>query len=430
MPDNTKSSDFAGRTVTAKITRTNSVFPASKDPVYQTAYGPLRSGQQITTALRDPRSGQVIGYRNTAGQRVDAAGVPIEVAARKQAAEDAAKKREESVSAYRREALRQQTAIGNRKLTVDGVEVKPFGWGMPNTADVQIDSATGQVTDENGNDITRTRRGQIAAQRAAATAVFSGLNLPDLTGAEQFVMSYGLGIDPVTGEKAAPKPEDDFDSLGARARRKGPQQPQQNMMTITQAVRWLRQLSVKDTGAYNQMVIALRNAKYLTGRDEDLPLNGWSEEVGKALAYAANDLAGAYQEGEERDLPTWLADRGKTFAESLAEEEAANAYHPVERTYTDPAALANEARDAAQNLLGRALTPEEEARFTSHFKGLESGMYDQIDAAGRAKTAATVTNPNASGQADAFVRSPEFDADRTKQLTGSYMDALMKLLGG
>lgn len=427
-----KSSSFAGATVTAKITRTNSLFPASK--TYQTPYGPLRSGQQVVTPVRDPRSGQIIGYRNTAGQAVNKDGVRLTTEAQRKADAEAERKRQEArakgISGYQQELQRSRAALEGRSgYTVDGNEIKPFGWTI--SADGTTVNADGTVTDENGRDITHTQRGQVAAQRSAASSVFGALNLNDITGDEQFLMSFGDAIDPATGDPIR-KPVDDMDSLGDRARRqqqRGNTAPARNEMSIAQGVRWLMRLSSKDPAAYNQMVIRLRNAQYINGRDEDLPLNGWSGVVGEAFAAAAADLAQAASVGETRTLPQWLEDRGKTFADSLAEEEAANAYQPVERHYTDPEALAATARATAEELLGRGLTDEEAARFASRFRGLESANYDAIDAAGRAKGSATVTDPSAGGQAEAFIRSPEFNADRGKQLVGSYMDAFKSLLG-
>lgn len=418
--------------LTPKITRTNSIFPPSQKSggdhegqVYTGSMGWVTPGKSPVIPVHDPRSGQLIGYRDFAGQAVNEKGQRLDKLAKDEAEAEAKAKREKNAakaqSEYRRQA-QESRKVG--PLTVDGVDIKPFGWTVTG-GNVDGD----KVTDENGNDISHTMRGQIAAQQAAASALFSGLNLADIPdGKEQFTMSKGTPLDPVTGDPRKPKPDSDMDSLGARAHRaSASKQPSTNMMTIEGGVRWLRRLSVKDAGAYNQMVILLRNAGYLTGKDEQLPLNGWNAEVGKAFAYAAHDLAGAAKEGEERDMTTWLTEKGKTFAESMAEEDA---YQPVQRTYADPAELASTARSAAEELLGRALTPDEEKRFQARFRGLESTQYDAIDAAGRAKTSATVINPSTGGEADAFLRSPEFDKDRTKQLTGNYMDALMNMLGG
>lgn len=338
--------------------------------------------------------------------------------------DELAEKRAATMSAWQK---KQAEARSARPMTQDGVDIKPFGMTV-NASGTKIEGD--KVLDENGKDITRTVRGRVSAQQSAARAVFSSLDVdvqPDLT----FIMSYGKPLDPTTGEDRKAAPVDDFLNTNKarrlQAERANPKQPTQDAMSIAEGVRWLRQLSVKDPATYNNWVVAMRNAGYIDGRDEQLPLNTWSDVVGTAFAHAAKDAAGAAAEGEERTLMELLEARGQGLKDYLAQEDA---YKPVDRDYMDPAALAATARSAAEEVLGRSLSDEEVARFNSRFRGLEDGAYDQIDAAGRAKQGARVAAPNASGQAEEFIRGDEFNSDRGKQLVGTYMDSLNRLLGG
>lgn len=432
-------SDSKEPSLTPRVTRTNSVFPQSN-------YG-LRE-------IRDPRNNKLLGYVDIAGREFSpdgkrTSGLPVsggygsyvatiprgpqqDAANRALNVETAAEQRKRSAEAKAAGIEKHQAEVKAARplidspMTVDGILQRPFGMTMdPSKATV----TGGKVTDADGNDISKSALGAVAAQRSRAAAVFSGLNLSAIEPSQKFVMSYGADqtIDPATGEKVIPQVNDNMNSNRRHQEQTTPPpKPTQNLMTIQEGVRWLQQLSVKDPAAYNQMVVKLRNASYLSGKDEDLPLNGWSTTVGQAFAYAAQDLAGASNAGETRTMNEWLDARGKTFADSMAQ---ADVYHPVDRHYTDPAALAATARSAAEQLLGRSLTDAEAARFSAHFKGLEDANYNAIDAAGRAKGSATVTDPNAAGQAEAFVRSPEFNADRSKQLVGTYMDAFKSLMG-
>lgn len=261
-------------------------------------------------------------------------------------------------------------------------------------------------------------------QPTAFDALDSGSLDPDA----QFVMSIGTRRGP-DGTTTLPTRSFDTPMSADAADRQHQRQVGANRMTVQSGVQWLAALSTKDPEAYAEMVDKLHDSGYLSDSDYAVAGGGFSTRVAAAFADAARDTAVVNANGTE-------AGANMTLNDMLASKKGANTgrsgadYTPVDRKFTDPAALAQTARAAAQDLLGRALTPDEEKRFTSKFRGLETGFYDQIDTAGRNKTGATVTDPNPSGQADTFVRAPEFDADRTRQLTGEYMDVLKQLFGG
>lgn len=263
------------------------------------------------------------------------------------------------------------------------------------------------------------------AQKYAPPTAFDALDSASIEPSTQFVMSNGTwrGADGTTTRTTKPG---GFTTADAADRTFG-NQVGQNRMTIESGVAWLANLSVKDPAAYDEMIDKLRGAGYLSDAEAQAARGGFSTTVAGAFAVAARDVAvvNGQPDGANITLAQFL-DR-KSGANQDAEAEA---YVPVDRTFTDPAALAATARSAAQTLLGRSLSAAEEQQFLGHFRGLENGVFDQMDAAGRAKGSATVTTPSAGGQAEAFTRDPKFDAERGQQLIGSYVDSLSRLLMG
>jgi hypothetical protein len=272
--------------------------------------------------------------------------------------------------------------------------------------------------------LTSAQRAQQEAMVAGRGATFSVLNLPDLgEGNQAFLMTVG----PRTDAAGAPIPpgEQDLRAGGRNAsqRTDAERGPSQNMMTLQNGVQWFRNLSRKDPEAYGEMVDLLVGAGYLS--EEVARRSVYTRDAGSAFAYAAADAAENYQAGSRDDFYTFLQkSRGD------AEGARGSGYQPVTRSFTDPTELAQTARTAAEDMLGRSLTDEETARFASHFRGLETAMYDQIDAAGRASGTATVVNPSSTGQAEAMLRAPEYNAERARQLTGEYMDSFTQLIFG
>ena len=293
----------------------------------------------------------------------------------------------------------------------------------------------GELTpvEEGQRTLSPGQRREYEGREGARQRTFEVLGINDVDQAERFIMSRGEQLD----EDGTPYYSTDRGRAMVEDRlvkRRAPKSPNRtgatNMMTVAGGVTWFRNLSRTDPAAYAEMVDLLVGSGYLP---EDAARKGvYSRDVGRAFAYAAADAAENVKAGSDEDLRTFLQKvRGEVSAlQEQQEAEGRQEYQPVNRSYIDPAALAQTARAAAEEMLGRSLTDEEAQRFASKFRGLEDGYYDQIDAAGRAEGAARVADPNATGQADAFLRAPEFDDERTKQLTGNYMDALNQLLGG
>lgn len=199
-----------------------------------------------------------------------------------------------------------------------------------------------------------------------------------------------------------------------------------NMMTVGQGLTWLVNLSIKDPGAYQAFVDQLHKANYLSDSQYAAAGGAYSSLVGQAFATAATDTATI--NGQANGFHTTLFDVLNQRA-AAADAAKAKSYTPVQRTFTDPAALEAAARSQAQSDLGRDLTPEEVAQLTGGFHAQEAGMYDQIDAAGRAGKNASVVNPNPTGQVDSFIHDGPMAQEAASWHVAQYGAALRKLFG-
>lgn len=261
-----------------------------------------------------------------------------------------------------------------------------------------------------------------------ATLAFGALDSPTPSADTRYLMSVGPQMDQ-EGNVAKPT----LLGHGAQASVDGvtptrmTQNPVgQNKFTIGLGVQWLAELSTKDPEAYQAKVDLLHRAGYLSDADYAAAGGGWSNAVGGAFALAARDTAvtNGTKEGANTTLEQLLDAKAKA-----GDEKKKKSFTPVDRSYTDPAAVRGQARSAAEAALGRRLTPDEEARLTSHFHGLEAGMYDQIDAAHRNETGAVVTQPNLPGQVDDFLYNGQLAQEEADFRAGGYGDVIRKMVG-
>jgi hypothetical protein len=206
-----------------------------------------------------------------------------------------------------------------------------------------------------------------------------------------------------------------------------PQKSVTNAMTVAGGVTWFRQLAHNDPSAYDELVDKLVGSGYLS--QDDARHGAYTIKAGQAAGMAMIDAAQNMESGGTDDLRTFLQKQADDVAANTKKARAA-AYQPAQRTFTDPAQVMATARAAAEKMLGRSLTDAEAQTFASQFQGTENEQYDKIDAAGYAGGSATVINPDAGGEAEQMLRGPQYDAERTKQMTGGYMDALKQLIGG
>lgn len=266
-------------------------------------------------------------------------------------------------------------------------------------------------------------------RESARSATYSILGIQDLQEDARFIMNTGPALDQDTLE---PKTDNRQDlQMGPRGLPEN--QPTAhpanvtNMMTVAGGVTWFRNLSKNDPAAYAEMVDKLVGAGYID--KSDARGSAYTIRAGQGFAQAAAELSENNKAGSTDNLVTFL-DKMKGDVDAAAKAAKAAAYTNVTRSYTDPTALAAQARSTAQTLLGRGLSDAEVGAFQSKFRGLEDTYYDGIDTAGRAGVGgARVVDPNAVGEAEAYARQPQFDAERGRELAGSYMDALMALIG-
>lgn len=300
-----------------------------------------------------------------------------------------------------------------------------------------------------GEDPPRQRSLQSAIERDSTTNIDADPSqvesvasvLSSVNPGSQFLFDRGMPIDPLSGDRSPVlQSRGVFGSADSMERKLPAGQDvrsgkNENLMTISAGVLWLRNLASRDPAAYNKLVVLLRNANYgsLPDDDQALPLNGYTNQVGAAFALAANDLAQAGQGGDGRTLLEYLTQRGQGYADLLAQKEAdklaEEAYVPVERNYQDPATLRSAAKEAAREALGRKLTDEEEARFEAAFRARENAFYDALDTAREGETKFAAYAPDARGQVDEFIDGDEFATERAATRVSEYSQVFMQMMG-
>lgn len=278
------------------------------------------------------------------------------------------------------------------------------------------------------NSAVDPKTGKPTGKLSQVSTVFNALNLTDIPNASaQFLMSVGMQRDAQGNQVLSP-----LDATNGLIAKNG-----HNMMTIDNGLEWFANLAVKNPDAYKAMVDQLRDSGYVPKGTNDAAFNS---DAAHGFALAARDLAivNGRPGGTDVTLDQFLGQSKAAKEDTRAQAEAA--YQGVNRQFTDPAALASQAKQAAQTALGRALSPDEEKKFEAAFHGKESGMYDAIDASGRAQAGAaavgesaagaTFTRPDASGEADQYVTStPQLAQEHAGVLMGSYAQVLQKMVG-
>lgn len=258
--------------------------------------------------------------------------------------------------------------------------------------------------DENGNWTTTAVKGGAQDTMVRPTA-FDALDGNEVDPKAGFLMGYTPG----TGERPVAK---------------------KNMMTVGGAAAWLASLSTKDKDAYGAMLEKLRNAGYLSNADLIAAAGRWSSAAGTAFTLAARDLAviNTTEQGRGETLAQFLNEKQGVY-DASEEGGGKPEYVPVARSYTDPEDLKAAAKGAAEDVLGRQLTDEEEAKLTARFRGLEDAAYDKIDAAGRDGTVGARYTAPGMGQVDAFVEGPEYEQEVADFAAAGYGQALKRLFG-
>jgi hypothetical protein len=259
------------------------------------------------------------------------------------------------------------------------------------------------------------------------TTVFGALDLSDIPDPGQaFLMSFGVQRDAVGGQQPG---------AGLSALLHPSELVGKNMMSISNGLEWFANLATSDSAAYSTLVKQLQDAGYAPKGTNPKVFNA---DAAHAFALAARDLAIVNQRpnGQSTTLSMFLNSAQQSKED--ARKAAMDAYQPTNRQYTDPAALAQTAKAAAQSALGRALTPDEEAKFESAFHGKESSMYDAIDSSGRAQAGAaavgessagaTFTRPDAGGQADAYINTG-FAQEKAGVDVGKYAQVIQQMVG-
>jgi hypothetical protein len=286
-----------------------------------------------------------------------------------------------------------------------------------------VDGQFVELTEDENHNLTATPVGGGQGTTLVRPSAFSALDAQSIDESTPFLMShFQIGgprsPNPVTGKKATGMFTGLLNSLSSGG---------QGLMTIGTGVAWLANLSTKDPGAYQAMLDKLHSAGYLSDSDYAQANGHWSTAAGNAFLLAARDVSvvNTTDGGQDTTLEEFLTSKA-----GAADRERGQGYQPVTRSYTDPAAIKEAARSAAEDLLGRRLTDEEESRLTGHFRSLEDSAYDQVDAIGRSGTGGgSVTRPDPSGQIDSFLDSGPLEQEQANFRAAQLGQAIKRLMG-
>lgn len=236
----------------------------------------------------------------------------------------------------------------------------------------------------------------------------------------------GVGLTPAAAEHSA-----SANTVGAQG---GP--VPKNQMTVAQGVQWFLNLSVQHPDQYQHLIDMMHGANYLSDGQAAQAKGGYSSDAAGQFALATMDLAQINTTAGGAGLGLFDFLDGKAKA---AKSQTESVVQPVRRDFQDPATLAYSARQAAQNVLGRNLTPAEEAAFEASFHGKENTYYDGIDAANKAQAGAAAMNtsapgakgtqPDTTGEADQFVNGDQFTTQRQGYSMLEYLKAFQTMLG-
>lgn len=288
---------------------------------------------------------------------------------------------------------------------------------------VWVDGKEAHVTgrDAKGNLLISVGDGKPAPMSTAlgTLTAFNALNQTAINPDTQFVMSVGAQRR-ADGSVMTERGGAFSDSQVGSAPLQG-----QNRMTIGSALNFLASLSTKDKGAFQVVVDQLHKAGYLSDQDYVNSGSSYNAAIGTAYSRVALDVAAlnSTEGGANTGLDTYLADRA-------AHPPKAALPKPVTRSYTDPNEIRAAAESAAMAAIGRRLTPQEQAAMTAHFHGQESSNYDAMDAANRAGTGATVTQPSVTGAAYAEINdNPQLAQEQSNFDMLKYGDMIKSLMG-
>lgn len=208
-------------------------------------------------------------------------------------------------------------------------------------------------------------------------------------------------------------------------------------MTVEAGLEWLRDQAVKNREGYNAWVAKLFQGGYLA--EGDVRFNTYTSKVGQAFVEAAFDVASANANSEGGAVIT-LADNLDSLAQGLAEwndvsgSGAGGVKAPTRLdTKWDDDTLRSTLKATSQNILGRSLNKDEEARLLGRFREVESTWNDQrwnaeqADAAGQSTT--VTDRPDPSAKADGFI-SEEFANEAGAQRLGGYMQVMQQMFAG
>lgn len=217
-------------------------------------------------------------------------------------------------------------------------------------------------------------------------------------------------------------------------------------MTVAGSMSWLRNLAVQAPEQYNEIVMQLVGAQYLTY--DKARFGSYTTAVGDAFLKSVADVWSINQDEGVGQLTTWgdhmkaLIDAaqaaGQTDANGLSAGGSGGGVRQAPTRidqWTDPDTIKAAGNAASKNVLGRDLNDSEMKQFSSVFHAAEQTWNDQQWAAQQQSfagggSAAITDRPSPQADALNYIKTdPGLQGERTEQSIGSYIGVLRQMTG-
>lgn len=200
-------------------------------------------------------------------------------------------------------------------------------------------------------------------------------------------------------------------------------------MTVARGLEWLRDLSRTNKEEYNAWVVKLYDAGYLD--EKDLRFGAYTSTVGQKFVEAAYDTAMSNLD-DGGGVVISLGDNLQHIADAAKEAGLNGPGGGTARVRVDQqlddATLKDSIRTTSRNLLGRALTDDEEAKLVGRFRSAESAWNNNnwnAENNGGTETSA----PDAGALTETGIKEGSLATERAAQQFAGYAGVLRDMVG-
>jgi hypothetical protein len=164
-----------------------------------------------------------------------------------------------------------------------------------------------------------------------------------------------------------------------------------------------------------------RGGFYGAKKPGDISWGAWGDETKTALVQALLGAAQLADAGVPMSYQDYIKDRADKAKQSAQSQ-------PVVNQFTDPAAVVEQAKQAATQAIGRELTPDEAGKFAAYFHSQEQSYNVAANAAQQGQSV-DYFRPDVGAEAQQYVEA-HYGHEQGAQLGAEYVQALHQLVTG